>query len=98
MGKGRYLTTVAALLVCASAFSVLSAGCIDLVGDYYTPLTDPALATTGSSSSSTSSSSSSSSSGTMPSCIPSMNSMPVAKTCGVFVSSVTGDDTNGMGT
>ncbi len=36
--------------------------------------------------------------GPPPSCIPSMNSEPVAATCGVFVSSEKGDDTNGKGT
>ena len=37
-------------------------------------------------------------SGPPTSCIPSANSTPVADTCGVFVSSTTGDDTNGKGT
>jgi hypothetical protein len=37
-------------------------------------------------------------SGPAPACIPSMNSTPVDDSCGVFVSSTTGDDTNGQGT
>ena len=36
--------------------------------------------------------------GPPPSCIPSMNTEPVAATCGVFVSSEHGDDTKGKGT
>lgn len=37
-------------------------------------------------------------SGPPPSCIPSLNDKPVAESCGVFVSSKNGDDTNGEGT
>lgn len=37
-------------------------------------------------------------SGPPPSCIPSLNEKPVAGSCGVFVSSESGDDTNGKGT
>ena len=44
MGKRRNLIAFAGLLGSASA---LSAGCIDLVAEYYTPLTDPALADAG---------------------------------------------------
>src|ERR1700691_1445357 len=36
--------------------------------------------------------------GPPPSCIPSMNSTPVADSCGVFVSSVSGQDTPDAGT
>jgi hypothetical protein len=36
--------------------------------------------------------------GPPPLCIPSLSSAPVADTCGVFVSSAQGDDTNGKGT
>lgn len=37
-------------------------------------------------------------SGPPPSCIPSLNDKPVAASCGIFVSSKSGDDTNGKGT
>src|SRR5262249_44484264 len=42
MSMGRHVIALAALLAPAGT---LSAGCIDALADYYTPLTDPKLAT-----------------------------------------------------
>lgn len=71
--------------------ALMGSGCLDALGDFYLPLTDPALATWGSSGS-TSSSSSTGAGGTPAACVPSASKDPVADSCGVFVSSSLGAD------
>jgi hypothetical protein len=70
-----------------------SAGCIDYVAEYYTPLTDAKLASGGTGGTATSSSTSTSGTGGTPiNCIPSEDpKTAVDASCGVFVSA-TGDD------
>ena len=88
MRTSHVLSVLVGLLGSAT---LLSAGCVDDWAEFYLPLTDPKLATWGTSGSS-SSSSSSGTGGTPASCIPSTNKDPVANTCGVFVSSSLGAD------
>jgi hypothetical protein len=84
MSKAHHLVALAGLL---SSAAVLAVGCVDYVAEYYTPLTNPNLASDGGNDS-----------GPSPECIPSQNSTAVADDCGVFVSSDHGSDTTGKGT
>lgn len=84
MSKAHHLAALAGLL---SSAAVLAVGCVDYVAEYYTPLTNPNLASDGGNDS-----------GPSPECIPSQNSTVVADECGVFVSSDHGSDTTGKGT
>jgi hypothetical protein len=90
MRATKYLTKT---LVAACIFTGARAlGCSHYVEDYYDPLLDPKLATSG-----TGGSTSNSTTGTggMPiNCIPSESQDPVADSCGVFVSSSLGVDGN----
>lgn len=92
----RTVHTLIALGSLLGAVGGLSAGCIDYVAEYYTPLTDQKLASGGTGGSGPSASSSSSggggTGGTPINCIPSDDGKSaVDATCGVFVSA-TGDD------
>ena len=62
---------------------MLSAGCTDAVAECYTPPDEPCTGE-----------GQRDDGGPPASCIPSQNSTPVADSCGVFVSSSMGDDTN----
>jgi hypothetical protein len=83
--------TVLALLVGFTA-TALVAGCVDYVAEYYTPLTDPKLATWDDGGDS------GGGGGTPIGCDPSKAADPVADSCGVFVSSSAGSDAGGKGT
>ncbi|MFO0761136.1 MAG: hypothetical protein U0359_31955 [Byssovorax sp.] len=95
MSTGRYLAMLCGLL---GGTGLVSAGCSHYVDDYYTPLTKITGIGTGGSGGTGSTTGTGGTSGTggtgggAPSCVPSENDKAVADTCGVFVSSSTGED------
>lgn len=91
--------SVGAALVLGLVTGGLVAGCYDFLDDCHYTLTCTAVgSSTGTGSTSSSGGTDGGDSGPPPSCVPSLNSMPVAATCGVFVSSESGNDTTGKGT
>jgi hypothetical protein len=75
----------------------LGSGCLDALGDFYLPLTDPKLAAggasgTGGTSGTSGTGGTGGTGGTPVVCIPSESKDPVADSCGVFVSSSLGVD------
>ena len=87
MRNGQHLLALAAFLGSSTA---LSAGCIDLLAEYYDPLTNAALFDGGSDADG--------GGGGIPAgCDPAQNKDAVADTCGAFVSP-TGNDDTGKGT
>jgi hypothetical protein len=80
MRKGHYCIALAGLLGSAGT---LSAGCVDLVAEYYTPLTNPALADAGTDGSSACSGD------------PTTDAAIVSDACGVFVSASASPGGNG---
>jgi hypothetical protein len=74
--------------------AALSAGCIDFTAEYVTTLIHTIHVDGGGGSGG----SGGGDGGPPPSCIPSLSTKPVAQSCGVFVSSASGDDTSGKGT
>src|SRR5512132_2013000 len=76
------LVTLGGLL---GAVGLLSAGCIDYVAEYYTPLTDPKLGTGGTGGMGGSTSSSTGTGGAPPECGGEPSEANVTDACGIFV-------------
>jgi hypothetical protein len=82
--KMRIRRTSIALGCFLGGFALAGSGCLDALGDFYLPLTDPKLASSGSSASS-SSSSTTGTGGASPDCSGDPNETNVIDACGVFV-------------